>query len=101
MKLGMKYEVHFRRETRDGITHASVEVFGEDETQERPAGSYAEYEISTFAEMLQAFVCAVIEEKCSPRAIHEAMLFIPEYRAAVPLGPRGERYCGLAWQDEK
>jgi hypothetical protein len=29
------------------------------------------------------------------------MLFIPEYRAAVPLSPCGERYCGLAWQDEK
>lgn len=101
MNLAMKYEVHFRRETRDGITHASVEVFGEDETQERPGGSYAEYEVSTSAEMLQAFVCAVIEERCNPRAVHEAMLFIPEYRAAVPLSPRGERYCGLAWQDEK
>ncbi len=42
MKLAMKYEVHFRRETRDGITHASVEVFGEDETQERPGGSSAQ-----------------------------------------------------------
>jgi len=43
----------------------------------------------------------VIEERCNPRAVHEAMLFIPEYRAAVPLSPCGERYCGLAWQDEK
>lgn len=27
----------------------------------------------------------MIEERCNPRAVHEAMLFIPEYRAAVPV----------------
>jgi|GEM_PF-4304283 len=101
MKLGTKYDLHLRRETYDGVTQATVEVFGEDEKQPRPEGSYAEYPIGSLAEMLQAFVCAVIEEKCNPHAVHKAMLFIPEYRAAVPLSPSGEPYCGLAWQDGK
>lgn len=59
------------------------------------------FEIVTVADLLAAYVQSVVECKACPHAVHEAMLMIPEYRAAVPLDRAGESYCGLAFAKER